>query len=117
MMVSHGFAFVWTKKNRQMNLLVRVPVESRIFSFSPAVKRPGRGVDHSLSTSVEAEKTLVYISTSDTSSWRSAELVKQRDYSAFTFMLKPGHHRYQLENTHDLSLYDYLEHVFFIAYN
>jgi hypothetical protein len=32
-------------------------------AFSPAVKRPGREADHSLATSAEVKKTLVYTST------------------------------------------------------
>jgi hypothetical protein len=56
-------------------------------ALSPGVKRPGRESDHSLPSSADVKECVeLYLHSSDTSSWRGAQL-KQKLRDNFTFNL------------------------------
>jgi hypothetical protein len=54
-------------------------LQSVLGALSQMVKWPGSEADHSPPTSAEVKKTWIYASTTHTSSWCSAKLVKHRD--------------------------------------
>jgi len=60
------------------------PIQWETGSLSLRVKRPGRGVDHSLPSSAEVkERVELYIHSPNTPSWRGAEFKHKDNFTSF----------------------------------